>query len=125
MKTTAAAKDKSKQIAEKNQIRRWILKSVAETTRKTAITLNAIKKFLDSKQKNVSSKPETKMILKRLVDSGQLVKIDGRFTAGKPRKKNERNQPRKNDSRRASPAKGNKDHKTEEKRQIDSEKQSI
>ncbi|GFQ66795.1 uncharacterized protein TNCT_396901 [Trichonephila clavata] len=127
MKAPASSKEmKNKPSAEKNQIRRWILKSVSETTRKNAITLNAIKKFLESKQKNISRKPETKMILKRLVDSGQLVKIDGRFTAGKPspRKKSERNQPRKNDSRKPSPVKGNKVRKTEGKRQLDSEKET-
>ncbi|GFY42675.1 uncharacterized protein TNIN_176781 [Trichonephila inaurata madagascariensis] len=104
----SATKDKrSKSVADKHQIRRWILKSVAETTRKTAVTLNSIKKFLDSKQKNVSGKSETKMILKRLLDSGHLVKADGRFFAGKAnlRKKNERSQSRKSDGKRKSPSK--------------------
>ncbi|GFU07042.1 uncharacterized protein NPIL_135781 [Nephila pilipes] len=109
---------KSKLAADKNQIRRWILKSVAETTRKTAVTLNSIKKFLDSKQKNVSAKTETKMILKRLVESGHLVKIDGRFCAGKSssKKKNERSQLRKSDSKRKSPSRSNKIRKAEGKR---------
>ncbi|GFR00531.1 uncharacterized protein TNCT_253791 [Trichonephila clavata] len=86
MKDTAVVKDKkTKQAPERSQIRRWILKSVAETTPKTAITLHSIKKFLDSKQNGISSNPETKLILKKLLESGNLIKIDGKFaSAGKP-----------------------------------------
>ncbi|GFQ85856.1 uncharacterized protein TNCT_396911 [Trichonephila clavata] len=104
---SATKEKKSKPAADKYQIRRWILKSVAETTRKTAVTLNSIKKFLESKQKNVSVKSETKMILKRLLESGHLVKVDGRFFAGKVnlRKKNERGLSRKSDGKRKSPVK--------------------
>ncbi|GFT33139.1 uncharacterized protein NPIL_538311 [Nephila pilipes] len=85
MKNIVATQDKkSKQAAEKSQIRRWILKSVAETTPKTAVTLHSIKKFLDSKQIGISNNPEVKMILKNLVDNGNLIKINCRFAAGKP-----------------------------------------
>ncbi|GIY12484.1 uncharacterized protein CEXT_146641 [Caerostris extrusa] len=78
---------KGRKLSNKNQIRRWILKSVAETTPKTAITLHAIKKFLDSKQNGVSNNPETKMITKRLLESGHLRKVDGRYAAGKRNEK--------------------------------------
>ncbi|GFY43787.1 uncharacterized protein TNIN_230991 [Trichonephila inaurata madagascariensis] len=86
MKDTAVVKDKkTKPAPEKSQIRRWILKSVAETTPKTAITLYAIKKFLDSKQNGISNNPETKLILRKLLESGNVIKINGKFAfAGKP-----------------------------------------
>ncbi|GFS75994.1 uncharacterized protein NPIL_302351 [Nephila pilipes] len=106
--TTDVKDKKKKQIAEKNQIRRWILKSVAETTRKTAVTLNAIKKFLDSKQNGISGKPDTKLMIKRLLDSGHLIKVDGRFSAGKPSQKKsaQRYQKRSNEKKLKSPEKG-------------------
>ncbi|GIY29720.1 uncharacterized protein CDAR_506291 [Caerostris darwini] len=78
---------KARKVVEKQQIRRWILKSVAETTPKTAITLHSIKKFLDSKQNGASNNPETKMIIKRLLESGHLRKVDGRYAAGKRKEK--------------------------------------
>ncbi|GBN44294.1 hypothetical protein AVEN_174263-1 [Araneus ventricosus] len=84
MKDAATVKDeKSKQEAEKNKIRRWILKSVLETTPQITVTLYAIKKFLDSKQSGLSNNPETKLVIKRLTESGHLVKIDGKFADGK------------------------------------------
>ncbi|GBN25772.1 hypothetical protein AVEN_183241-1, partial [Araneus ventricosus] len=84
MKDAATVKDKkSKQEVEKSKIRRWILKSVSETTPQTAVTLYAMKKFLDSKQSGLSNNPETKLVIKRLTESGHLVKIDGKFANGK------------------------------------------
>ncbi|KAF8783260.1 hypothetical protein HNY73_013449 [Argiope bruennichi] len=84
MKNIAPIKDKkSKQEVEKNKIRRWILKYVSKTTPATAITLQSIKKFLDSKQNGLSVNPETKLIIKRLTETGRLVKIDGKFSDGK------------------------------------------
>ncbi|GBN69192.1 hypothetical protein AVEN_150796-1 [Araneus ventricosus] len=84
MKNAATVKDeKSKQDAEKNKIRRWILKSVSKTTPEKTVTLYAIKKFLDSKQSGLSNNPETKLVINRLTESGHLVKIDGKFADGK------------------------------------------
>ncbi|GFV00225.1 uncharacterized protein TNCV_3322761 [Trichonephila clavipes] len=86
MKDIVVVKDKkTKPAPERSQIRRWILKSVAETTPKTAITLYSIKKFLDSKQNGISNNPETKLMLRKLIESGNLIKINGKFAfAGKP-----------------------------------------
>ncbi|GFQ97875.1 uncharacterized protein TNCT_392341 [Trichonephila clavata] len=117
MADTTDVKDKKKKLmAEKYQIRRWILKCVAETTCKTAVTLNAIKKFLDSKQNGISGKPEIKLIIKRLLDSGHLVKVENRFAAGKPslKKSTLSIQKRSNEKRMTSPEK--RQRKTEGKR---------
>ncbi|GBM81725.1 hypothetical protein AVEN_113945-1 [Araneus ventricosus] len=84
MKDAATMKDKkSKEEVEMNKIRRWILKSVSKATPETAVTLYSIKKFLDSKQNGLSNNPETKLAMKRLTESGHLVKIDGRYFDGK------------------------------------------
>ncbi|GBO21621.1 hypothetical protein AVEN_204622-1, partial [Araneus ventricosus] len=99
---------KSKQEVEKSKIRRWILKSVSETTPQTAVTLYAMKKFLDSKQSGLSNNPETKLVIKRLTESGHLVKIDGKFANGKnsPKDKQPPAQKRKSGSELKSLAKG-------------------
>ncbi|GBM64824.1 hypothetical protein AVEN_178555-1 [Araneus ventricosus] len=84
MKDAATMKDKkSKEEVEMNKIRRWILKSVSKATPETAVTLYSIKKFLDSKQNGLSINPETKLVMKRLTESGHLVKIDGKYFDGK------------------------------------------
>ncbi|GBO15385.1 hypothetical protein AVEN_203419-1 [Araneus ventricosus] len=109
MKDAATVKDeKRKQQDEKNKIRRWILKSVSETTPQSAVTLYAIKKFLDSKQSGLSSNPETKLVIKRLTESGHLLKIDGKFTDGKnsPKDKQPPAQKRKSGSESKNHAKG-------------------
>ncbi|GBM18935.1 hypothetical protein AVEN_1564-1 [Araneus ventricosus] len=108
MKSAATMKDKkSKQEDEMNKIRRWILKSVSKATPETAVTLYSIKKFLDSKQNGLSINPETKLVMKRLTESGHLVKIDGKYIDGKNSQKD--NQPsaqkRKSGSELKKPAK--------------------
>ncbi|GFQ89455.1 uncharacterized protein TNCT_192661 [Trichonephila clavata] len=90
MKNTIVFKDnKTKQKVEISQIRRWVLKSVSKTTPATAVTLHFIKKFLDSKHDGISRLPETKMVIKNLIDSGRLVKIEGRIATGKTNQKHE------------------------------------
>ncbi|GFS51166.1 uncharacterized protein NPIL_377921 [Nephila pilipes] len=84
MKNPITVKNKkNKQNVETGQIRRWILKCVSNTTPETAITLQCVKKFLDSKQNGVSSLAETKSVLKDLLDRGHLIKINGRIASGK------------------------------------------
>ncbi|GFY62318.1 uncharacterized protein TNIN_211261 [Trichonephila inaurata madagascariensis] len=89
MKNTIAFKDnKIKQSVEISQIRRWVLKCVSSNQMPaTAVTMHCIKKFLDSKHNGISRLPETKLVIKKLIDSGRLVKIDGRITPGKTNRK--------------------------------------
>ncbi|GFY61632.1 uncharacterized protein TNIN_131051 [Trichonephila inaurata madagascariensis] len=83
-----------KQMDVRSKIRKWILKSVSDSSRRTSVTLYSIKKFLDTKHHGISNTPETKLILKRLVDNGHLIKVDGRFASADPdyRERKEQNQ---------------------------------
>ncbi|GBO13406.1 hypothetical protein AVEN_258663-1 [Araneus ventricosus] len=84
MKDAATVKnEKSKQEVEKSKIRRWILNRYRNDTQ-TAVTLYAMKKFLDSKQSGLSNNPETKLVIKRH-ESGHLVKIEGFLMAKMPK----------------------------------------
>ncbi|GFV24269.1 uncharacterized protein TNCV_685491 [Trichonephila clavipes] len=90
MKNTIAFKNnKTKQNVDISQIRRWVLKCVSKTTPATAVTMHCIKKFLDSKHNGISRLPETKLVIKNLINSGRLVKIDGRIATGKTNQKHE------------------------------------
>ncbi|KAF8764016.1 hypothetical protein HNY73_022139 [Argiope bruennichi] len=73
--------------AEKAKIRKWILMAVANSKDSKGVTTQHIKKFLDSKQDGLSSKPETMLLLKRLLETGHLAKKDGKFVIKKPKKK--------------------------------------
>ncbi|GBN05122.1 hypothetical protein AVEN_132108-1 [Araneus ventricosus] len=81
---------------------------VSKTTPETAVTLYAIKKFLDSKQSELSNNPETKLMIKCLTESGHLLKIDGKFADGKnsPKHKQHPAQKRKSGSESKNLAKG-------------------
>ncbi|GBN24147.1 hypothetical protein AVEN_11319-1 [Araneus ventricosus] len=92
MKDAATMKGKQEEM---NKIRRWILKSVSKATPETAVTLYSIKKFLDSKQNGLSINPETKLVMKRLTESGHLVKIDGNTLMAKIAQKTSSHQLRK------------------------------
>ncbi|GFY62316.1 uncharacterized protein TNIN_211241 [Trichonephila inaurata madagascariensis] len=90
MKNTIAFKNKkTKQNVEISQIRRWVLKCVSKTTPATAVTMHCIKKFLDSKHNGISRLPETKLVIKNLINNGRLVKIDGRIATVKTNQKHE------------------------------------
>ncbi|GBN30550.1 hypothetical protein AVEN_168085-1 [Araneus ventricosus] len=105
MKDAATMKGKQEEM---NKIRRWILKSISKATPETAVTLYSIKKFLDSKQNGLSINPETKLVMKRLTESGHLVKIDGKYFDGKnsPKDKQSPAQKSKNGSELKNLAKG-------------------
>ncbi|GBL91956.1 hypothetical protein AVEN_102532-1 [Araneus ventricosus] len=51
------------------------------------VTIRHVKKFLDSKQEGLAMKPETKFILKRLLETGHLEKKDGKYVIKKSKKK--------------------------------------
>ncbi|GFQ86601.1 uncharacterized protein TNCT_139801 [Trichonephila clavata] len=89
-----------KQMNVRSKIRKWILKSVSDSSRKTSVTLYSIKKFLDSKHHGISNTPETKLILKRLVDKGHLIKVDGRFASGDPDYRERKNNFKKHNEKR-------------------------
>ncbi|KAF8773948.1 hypothetical protein HNY73_016553 [Argiope bruennichi] len=73
--------------ADKSNMRKWILMVVASVKSSTGVTIQRIKKFLDSKQVGISSKPEMKLTLKKLLETGHLGKKDGKFVIKKSRKK--------------------------------------
>ncbi|GBM02645.1 hypothetical protein AVEN_64020-1 [Araneus ventricosus] len=82
----ASKDDKAKkQSQEKAKVRRWILKSVEDVEGNKGATTHHIQKFLNSKEDGISSKPEWKVILKRLLDSGHLMKNGGRYVIHKPK----------------------------------------
>ncbi|GFQ89453.1 uncharacterized protein TNCT_192651 [Trichonephila clavata] len=84
MKTTNAVHvKKNKQNIEVKQICHWILKSVSNIPPERAVTFHYIKKFLESKQNGISNHPETKLALKRLIDGGHLMKVNGKIARGK------------------------------------------
>ncbi|KAF8773954.1 hypothetical protein HNY73_016559 [Argiope bruennichi] len=72
--------------AEKAKIRKWILLAVASVKGSNGVTIQHIKKFLDTKQDGLSMKPETKLILKRLLETGHLKKKDGKYVIKKSKK---------------------------------------
>ncbi|GBN54735.1 hypothetical protein AVEN_265706-1, partial [Araneus ventricosus] len=72
-----------KQSQEKAKVRRWILKAVEDVEGYKGATTQ---KFLNSKEDGISSKPEWKVILKKLLDSGHLMKNGGRYVIHKPKK---------------------------------------
>ncbi|KAF8773953.1 hypothetical protein HNY73_016558 [Argiope bruennichi] len=72
---------------EKAKIRKWILMAVASDKSNKGVTIQHIKKFLDSKQDGLSNKPEMKLILKRLLETGHLKKKDGKFVIKKSKNK--------------------------------------
>ncbi|GBO34707.1 hypothetical protein AVEN_76287-1 [Araneus ventricosus] len=78
--------DKANQSKEKAKVRRWILKAVEDVEGNKGATAHHIQKFLDSKEDGLSSKPEWKLILKKLLDSGHLMKNGGRYVIHKSRK---------------------------------------
>ncbi|GBN22658.1 hypothetical protein AVEN_103392-1 [Araneus ventricosus] len=83
----ASKDDKTnKQSKEKAKIRRWILKAVEDVEGNKGATAHHIQKFLDSKEAGISNKPEWKLILKKLLDSGHLMKNGGRFVIQKSKK---------------------------------------
>ncbi|GFV24268.1 uncharacterized protein TNCV_685481 [Trichonephila clavipes] len=90
MKTTNAVNEKNKQSIEARQIRRWILKSVSDIPPEKAVTFHYIKKVLESKQNGMSNHPETKLTLKRLIESGHLTKVNGKITRGKSDEKDKK-----------------------------------
>ncbi|GBM47868.1 hypothetical protein AVEN_91851-1 [Araneus ventricosus] len=71
---------------EKAKVRRWILKAVEDVERNIGATAHHIQKFLDSKEDGSSNKPEWKLILKKLLDSGHLMKNGGRYVIHKSKK---------------------------------------
>ncbi|GBM56757.1 hypothetical protein AVEN_211092-1 [Araneus ventricosus] len=73
--------------AEKAKIRRWMLMAVTNGKGSSGVTIQHIKKFLDSKQGGLSSKAETKLILSRLLETGHLEKTDGKYVIKKSKKK--------------------------------------
>ncbi|GBN89049.1 hypothetical protein AVEN_24031-1 [Araneus ventricosus] len=83
----ASKDDKAKtQSKEKAKIRRWILKAVEDVEGNRGATAHHIQKFLDSKEDGISSRPEWKLILKKLLDSGHLMKNGGRYVIHKSKK---------------------------------------
>ncbi|KAF8773956.1 hypothetical protein HNY73_016561 [Argiope bruennichi] len=71
---------------EKDKIRKWILMAVASVQISKGMTIQQIKKFLDSKQDGLSMKPEMKLILKRLLETGHLKKKEGRYVIKRSKK---------------------------------------
>ncbi|KAF8774232.1 hypothetical protein HNY73_016807 [Argiope bruennichi] len=65
--------------AEKAKIRKWILMAAASLKGNNGVTVQHIKKFLDTKKDGLSNKPETKLILNRLLETGHLKKKDGKY----------------------------------------------
>ncbi|GFT78726.1 hypothetical protein NPIL_189771 [Nephila pilipes] len=61
------------------QIRKWILVAVTNFKSRAGVTIHHIRKFLDAKRNGLSTKPETQLILKRLLDSGYLLKKEGKY----------------------------------------------
>ncbi|KAF8764017.1 hypothetical protein HNY73_022140 [Argiope bruennichi] len=86
--------------AEKAKIRKWILTAVTNSKDSKGVTTQHIKKFLDSKQDGLSSKPVIMLVLKRLLETGHLVKKDGKYVI----KKSKRKIPGKDMKRSKSPA---------------------
>ncbi|GBM74509.1 hypothetical protein AVEN_58386-1 [Araneus ventricosus] len=70
-----------KQSNERAKIRRWILKAIEDM--KGGATPNQVQKFVDSKQEGLLSKPDLKLNLKKLLDSGHLTKKEGKFVIKK------------------------------------------
>ncbi|GFY27151.1 ENTH domain-containing protein [Trichonephila clavipes] len=65
---------------DKIKIRRWILTAVSNVKSKIGVTIHHIRKFLEAKKNGLSTKPETKLILKRLLDTGHLRKMEGKYS---------------------------------------------
>ncbi|GBO46190.1 hypothetical protein AVEN_197094-1 [Araneus ventricosus] len=83
----ASKDDKAKkQSKEKAKVRRWILKAVEDVEGNKGATAHHVQKFLDSKEDGISSKPEWKLILKKLLDSGHLMKDGARYVISKSKK---------------------------------------
>ncbi|GFR01495.1 hypothetical protein TNCT_710861 [Trichonephila clavata] len=74
--------DSLKPSYEKTNIRRWIITAVSNVKGNRA-TIHHIRKYLDSKKTGLSNKPETKLIMKKLLDIGRLVKVDGKYALRK------------------------------------------
>ncbi|GFX03376.1 uncharacterized protein TNCV_4633881 [Trichonephila clavipes] len=96
-----------KQMDVRSKIRKWILKSVSDSSRRSSVTLYSIKKFLDAKHHGISNTPETKLILKRLVDKGHLIKVDGRFAFADPDYRERKEQNQKHNEKRKTVMKNN------------------
>ncbi|GBM11873.1 hypothetical protein AVEN_26787-1 [Araneus ventricosus] len=80
----ASKNDKAKkQSKEKTKLRRWILQAVEDVEGNKGATVQDIQKFLDSKKDGISSRPEWKRILKKLLNIGHLMKNDGRYIISK------------------------------------------
>ncbi|GFU32717.1 hypothetical protein NPIL_686081 [Nephila pilipes] len=71
-----------KPSTEKMNIRRWIITAVSNVKGNKA-TIHHIRKYLESKKTGLSNKPETKLIMKKLLDIGRLVKVDGKYALRK------------------------------------------
>ncbi|GBL94949.1 hypothetical protein AVEN_187464-1 [Araneus ventricosus] len=82
----ASKDDKANQSKEKAKVRRWILKAVEDVEGNRGATAHHIQKFLDSKEDGISNRPEWKLILKKLLDSGHLMKNGGRYVIHKSKK---------------------------------------
>ncbi|GIX87680.1 ENTH domain-containing protein [Caerostris extrusa] len=93
---------KRKSSMERNKIRRWILMAVSNIKGNIGATIFHIRKFLDSKQNGISNKPEMKLMLKRLLESGYLVKNEGKYKVKNLKKKStgKEKQKVKSDSKR-------------------------
>ncbi|GBM26281.1 hypothetical protein AVEN_66520-1 [Araneus ventricosus] len=74
-------------ISEKAKVRKWMLMADASSKGSNGVTIHHMENFLDSKQSGLSSKPETKLILKNLVETGRLAKKDGEYAIKKSKKK--------------------------------------
>ncbi|XP_071044323.1 uncharacterized protein [Parasteatoda tepidariorum] len=61
---------------DKKKLRQWILKAASTESGKSGISWVRIKKFVDSKQAGLAEKPEAKEILKKLIETGLIVKVN-------------------------------------------------
>ncbi|GBN22983.1 hypothetical protein AVEN_61892-1 [Araneus ventricosus] len=81
----------NKELNGKAKVRRWILRAIKDV--KGGAIVYQIQKLLVTKQARLLHKPELKLNLKKLLDSGHLMKKGGKFvmkkrkTSGKDAKK--------------------------------------
>ncbi|GBL85640.1 hypothetical protein AVEN_193106-1 [Araneus ventricosus] len=77
----------NKEANAKAEILRWILKAIEDMEGSNA---RHIQKFLDSKQTGILNTPELKPTLKKILDSGLLIRNGGRYFINKSSKTSEK-----------------------------------